>query len=190
MLGGVLWAFWYVGVPIFGERYEGYEAYNRLMPIVLLLLMAGLSGFHAAQRGGYGGRAGFIASFVGLALMVVGNVAEFWLFTTQAYAEANGRQASWGLFLLGMLCLAAGSVLFGVATMRAEVLPRLGGLLAALWLPVGILGSILSAVTGFLASDLAFSLGSSATLGAAWVVLGHAVWSGEGRATRRSARVR
>jgi hypothetical protein len=54
--------------------------------------LARLSGFHAAQAGAYGGRgrAGFIVSFVGLAFMVAGNVAGFWLFTTQAYAEANG----------------------------------------------------------------------------------------------------
>ncbi|MBA2617572.1 MAG: hypothetical protein H0U91_05310 [Rubrobacter sp.] len=192
MLGGALWALWYVGVPLFGERYESYETYNRLMPIVLLLLMAGLAGFHAAQRGAYGrqGRIGVVASSVGLALMVVGNAAEFWLFTTQAYAEANGRQASWVVFLLGMLLLAIGSALFGVATIRAGVLPRLGGLLMVVWLLVGILSSILSAVTGVLATDLAFSLGSAGTLGAAWVVMGYAVWSGRGRATHRPARVR
>jgi len=192
MFGGALWALWYVGVPLFGERYESYETYNRLMPIVLLLLMAGMVGFHAAQRGAYGGRgrAGFVASFVGLALMVVGNASEFWLFTMQAYAEANGRQASWGVFLLGMLLLAIGSVLFGIATMRAGALPRLGGLLVVVWLPVGILSSILSAVTGVLPTDLAFSLGSAVTLGAGWMVLGYAVWSGRGRPTQRPVRVK
>ena len=192
MFGGALWALWYVGVPLVGERYESYETYNRLMPVVLLLLMAGLACYHAAQRGLYGrpGTVGFIACFVGLVLMVVGNVAEFWLFTTQAYAEANGRQASWGVFLLGMLLLAIGSALFGVATMRARVLPRLGGLLLVVWLPAGILSSIFSAITGLLPTDLAFSLGSAGTLGAAWVVLGYAMWSGRARATKRPARVR
>lgn len=68
------------------------------------------------------------------------------------------------------------------------MLPRLGGLLAAIWLPIGVLGGILSAVTGLLAADSAFSPGSSGTLGAAWVMVGYAVWSGGGRATQRSAR--
>lgn len=87
-----------------------------------------------------------------------------------------------------MLFLVVGSVLFGVATLRAGMLPRLGGLLAAIWLPIGVLGGILSAVTGLLAADSAFSPGSSGTLGAAWVMVGYAVWSDGGRATQRSAR--
>ena len=87
-----------------------------------------------------------------------------------------------------MLFLVVGSVLFGVATLRAGMLPRLGGLLAAIWLPIGVLGGILSAVTGLLAADSSFSPGSSGTLGAAWVTVGYAVWSDGGRATQRSAR--
>ncbi len=66
----------------------------------------------------------------------------------------------------------------------------MGGLLLVVWLPIGVLSSILSAITGLLPTDLAFSLGSAGTLGAAWVVLGYAVWSGRGRVTQRPVRIR
>ncbi len=188
-LGGTLWALWYVGVYFVGERYETYEAYNRLMPVVLLLLLAGLAGAHAAQGRAHGrsGRTGFVLASVGLVAMIAGNAAEFWLFTTQPYAEANGRQASWALFLVGMLLLAVGSVLFGVATARASILPRLGALLLVVWLPAGILCAVLLGATGLLPGDLAFSLGSAAILGTGWIVLGLALWSGRGEPARRPA---
>ncbi len=53
VLGGVLWALWYVGVyttELVVPRYDGYEAYNRLMPFVLVLLLAGLTGAYAQLR--------------------------------------------------------------------------------------------------------------------------------------------
>ena len=192
ILGGTLWALWYVGVYFVGERYENYEAYNRLMPVVLLLLLAGLAGADAAQARAHGrmGRTGFVVASVGLVAMIAGNAAEFWLFTTQPYAEVNGRQVSFAIFGLGMLVLAAGSALFGVATARAGILPRSGALLLVVWLPAGILCAVLLGATGLLPGDLAFSLGSAATLGTGWIVLGLALWSDKGESTQRPARVR
>ena len=107
MVGGVLWALWTVGfnfVDYHGElgtpAYERYEAYNRLLPLVLLPVMVGFLGLHAAQRRSYGwlGRAGFVAALIGLSLAVGGSVGEFWVFTRQPYGEANGRDASWTVY--------------------------------------------------------------------------------------------
>jgi hypothetical protein len=132
MVGGVLWALWTVGFNFvgYGEpgtlAYERYEAYNRLLPLALLLVMVGFLGLHAAQRRSYGhlGRVGFLTALVGLALVVAGSVGEFWVFTMQPYGEANGRDASWTIYLLGHLVLAIGSVLLGIAGVRAKVLAR------------------------------------------------------------------
>ena len=76
VLGGTLWALWYVGAALVGG--EGYQAYNRLMPLVLALLAVGMLAFHAAQEGshGPGGIAGLVVALVGLAVMIAGNVAE------------------------------------------------------------------------------------------------------------------
>ena len=70
------------------------------------------------------GKAGFATVLIGLALVISGSVGEFWVFTAQPYGEPNGRDASWIIYLLGHLGLAVDCVLFGVATVRAKVLPR------------------------------------------------------------------
>ncbi len=130
MLGGVLWALW-AGVEQsvgWGQpgsaAYERYELINRLLSLTILLVVVGLFGLHAVLRRSYGwlGTMGFVTLLVGFALMVAGSVGEFWVFSAQSY-DALGRTASWALFLLGHLVLAIGTVLFGIATARAKVLP-------------------------------------------------------------------
>lgn len=181
MVGGVLWALWTVGFNFVGYgapgtlAYERYEAYNRLLPLVLLLVMAGFLGLHAAQRRSYGrlGRAGFVTALVGLALAGAGSVGEFWVFTNQPYGQANGRNASWAIYGLGHLILAVGSVLFGIASVRAKVLARKAARLFA------VLGGF--AVVPFFGA-LIFAIPFT------W--LGYTLWSGKVEPVGRSQRVR
>src|SRR5918997_5664362 len=131
MLGGVLWPLWVVVEQSVGwgepgsAAYQRYELINRLLPLAILPVVVGLVGLHVVLRRSYGwlGTAGFVAILVGFALMLVGSVGEFWMFTEQGYALPNLRDASWTLFLLGHPILAIGTVLFGIATARAKVLP-------------------------------------------------------------------
>ena len=60
-----------------------------------------LIGLHVVQRRRYGrlGVAGFATVHVGYMLIIAGSVGEFWIFSEQAYALPNGRNASWALFL-------------------------------------------------------------------------------------------
>ena len=181
MVGGVLWSLWTLGFNFvgYGEpgtlAYERYEAYNRLLPLVLLAVMVGFIGLHAAQRRSYGllGRAGFVTALLGLALAVTGSVGEFWVFTMQPYGEANGRDASWMIYGLGHLVLAVGSVLFGVATVRARVLP---GKTARLF---AVLGGL--AVVPFFGA-LIFAIPFT------W--LGYTLWLGRGELLRQTQRAR
>ena len=179
--GGVLWALWTVGFNFvgYGEpgtlAYERYEAYNRLLPLALLPVMVGFLGLHAAQRRSYGwlGRAGFVTALIGLSLVVAGSVGEFWVFTMQPYGEANGRDASWTIYLLGHLVLAIGSVLFGIATVRAKVLAHKAAKLFA------VLGAaVVLPFFGALIFAIPFT----------W--LGYSLWSGRDEATRQTSRVR
>ncbi len=181
MVGGVLWALWTVGFNFVGygepgtPAYERYEAYNRVLPLALLPVVAGFLGLHAAQRRSYGwlGRAGLVTALVGLALAICGSVGEFWVFTTQPYGESNGRATSWAIYLLGHLVLAIGSVLFGIATVRARVLARKPAMTFA------VLGGF--AVLPFFGA-LVFAIPF------AW--LGYALWSGKGEPVRQPQRVR
>ncbi len=181
MVGGVLWALWTVGFNSVGygepgtPAYERYEAYNRLLPLALLPLMVGFLGLHAVQRRSYGwlGKAGFVAALVRLALGVAGSVGEFWVFTTQPYGEANGRDASWMIYLVGHLVLAIGSVLFGIAAVRAKVLARKPAVMFA------VLGGF--AVMPFFGA-LIFAIPFT------W--LGYTLWSGKVEPVRHPQRVR
>lgn len=180
--GGVLWALWNAGLEFvvgWGEppspAYERYEAYNKVMPVILPLLVAGLLGFHAAQKGGHGWlrRAGLIIALIGFTLLLVGNVAEFWVFNTQPYGEANGRANSWTLYLLGVFTLSIGSVLFGIATLRAKILPHRAAVLFTV-------GSA-AAVVPFIGMLL---------FGAGWAWLGYALWSKKDVSVQRPSCVR
>lgn len=131
MLGGVLWPLWFVihlsvgsGEPG-SPAYERYELINRLLPLALLPVVVGFIGLHAAQRRSYWrlGTVGFATVLIGFMVIIAGSVGEFWLFSDQPYMRPNGRQASFNLFLLGHLPLAIGTVLFGIATVRAKVFP-------------------------------------------------------------------
>lgn len=181
MVGGILWALWTVGFNFVGYgqpgtlAYERYEAYNRLLPLALLPIVVGFLGLHAAQRRSYGrlGSAGFITALVGVTLVVAGSMGEFWVFTMQPYGEANGRDASWTIYLLGHLVLAIGSVLFGIATVRAKVLARRPSMTFAL------LGGLAGApFFGALIFAIPFT----------W--LGYILWSGKGEPVRQPQRVR
>ena len=135
---------------------------------MLLPVMVGFLGLHAAQRSSYGwlGRAGFVAALIGLALAVAGSVGEFWVFTTQPY-KSNGRDAAWTMYLLGYLVLAIGSVLFGIATVRAKVVVRKA---AKLFVVPG--GFAIVPFFGALIFAIPFT----------W--LGYTLWSGKGEPVR------
>ena len=181
MVCGALWALWYVGAYFVGwapTSKPEYETYNRLMTIVLLLLLVGLAGAHTLQRSinGWLGTIGFVLASLGLVVMIAGNVTEFWAFTEEAYGSDSLRNFGWMGFGLGQLTPYIGSVLFGVATLRARMLPRLGALLLLVWFPAGMMMSGLLQLAS-VPEALAFS-GLTGLCGLGWIILGYALWSG------------
>ncbi len=116
MVGGALWALWYVGASLVGG--ENYQTYNRLMPAVLLLLAVSLLALHAAQKQSNEplGRWGLVVALVGLVVMIGGNVAEFWAFNEEAYGPNSLRNSAWMVFGLGTFAFYVGTVLFGIGT--------------------------------------------------------------------------
>jgi hypothetical protein len=183
MLGSMLWVLWTVGqLQGFGGwgvpgsvAYDSYEFYTRLLPFVLLPVVVGFVGLNAVQKGSYGGWgiAGFLTVLVGFLLVIAGSVGEFWFFSDQPYGMPNGRNASWTLFLLGHPVLGLGTLLFGIATMRAKVFP---GDVAALFT---ILGTCV--IVPFLGA-FAFAL--------PFVWMGYLLWSGKYEKGQQPSRVR
>ncbi len=132
--------------------------------VAMLLVLAGMVGFHALQQGHYGdlGWAGFytivvgiLAQILGLVLLLSGSMALLWLVP------------------VATLAVLIGFVLYGVATLRARVLPR--------WCGVALI----------VAFPAAIASGTYAYfwLGLVWLALGYLLWRKRSTATERSSRV-
>ncbi len=131
MLGGLVWIIFNVyalsqgGTP--ARPGPGFVAFY---VAALLFSNAGLLGFHALQQDSYG-RLGRVALYTVLgssALLIVG--ALIFLFTIPAVFGVTN--------IIGLLGVLVGFVLYGVATLRARVLPIWCGVLFIAFLPVSI----------------------------------------------------
>ena len=80
ILGGVVWIAVRVLILLQPPPFS-YDAYNRMFAAPLLLLLVGLLGLSVRRAGGRGrlARTGIVAALAGCALLIAGNVAEFWL---------------------------------------------------------------------------------------------------------------
>jgi hypothetical protein len=137
-----------------------------LLAVALLLTAAGLAGLHTMQRGHYGllGQAGFYLALVAIAGRILGIVV-----------YAAGSSALEGISFPATAGMLVGFVLYGVATLRAGVLPRWYGLVLIVSMPVSLL------VPTYYGTVL---------FGLFLVVLGFALWSRRGAATEQPSRVR
>jgi len=186
VLGGLLWT---ALVPAITLTYPGrsgwedtqtllwlaWEDYNRLLPPVLLLILVGLAGLRGRYAGRCGrlGRAGFAVALVGLALMLAGNVVEFWIAGGIREQMTALDLAGWIGYSLGYLLLTVGLVLVGGAWLRVRAFARWNALplaMGALVLPLFVTVTSGNAAGAVLA--VPFGLG--------WVALGYAL----GRDTR------
>ena len=188
MLGGLLWALFPLATILVSIKDTQPGSLAHLAAVVvywlmavlpLLLLLVGLAGLGALHGGAYGrlGNIGFLLSFLALALMFLGNAVEVASLTFSGSESSVGHS----MFLIGFLVLLVGSVLLGIALVRARRDPssRLGGLLLVGALPLGIL---LAVVLGSIAprTDLGFWAAITVPYGVAWLMLGHALMLARG----------
>jgi hypothetical protein len=138
-----------------------------LLIVALLLTAAGLVGLHALQGARYGffGRAGFYVALVALLARALG--AGVYL--------AGSSALQWISYPWGTVAMLVGFVAYGVATVRAGVLPLWYGLALALSVPI----------------SLPLAAYGTMLFGLVMGVLGYALWSRKDAATGRpSPRVR
>ena len=160
ILAGVVWlASGLVDMTFLrGQEYEvpGFIFLVEAMYIVALAsTLGGLVGLHTRQATRYGqlGKAGFLAAFVGSALLLLGLVLTFLVRDS-----ALERVLADPVLGLGLLCTFVGFVLLGVATMMLGVLPQWCGLLLIVCLPIAI-------ILG--------DYGGGIALGLVWLALGY-----------------
>jgi hypothetical protein len=132
--------------------------------VAMLLMLAGMMGFHALQQGNYGrlGWVGFYAVVVGVLALVLGLVLLL-----------SGSTALLWLLPVATLVVLVGFALYGVATLQARVVPR--------WCGVALI----------VAFPAAIALGTYAYfwLGLVWLALGYVLWRQSSTTTERSSRV-
>jgi len=144
--------------------------------VVLALLVLGAAGVYARQKSFLGkvGKAGFFLTLVGFGLSVVGGL------TIIAVGLAVSDEATLGILdvvthPLAMLLYAMGSLIFGIATFRAGVLPRGAALLVALG-PIWLFAMMMSGLVGP-DRPLVLPLVPWAATALGWMWLGYALLS-------------
>ena len=146
ILGGLLWLILALFRPDWGPpgtaQYGSYELWNRLWTPALLGMGIGFSGLFRLLRVAHPRRArgSFLSLLGGCALMVLGNVGEFWIFTDQPY-EGEGsliRLVSWLAYLGGALLMLSALALIGVTLWRSAHLPHWLLLLFIIALPISV----------------------------------------------------
>lgn len=146
---------------------------NALWILLLALISLGLVGAYArqAEQAGTLGLIGFLAAFIGTAMMsgAIWSAAFIAPWLAEAAPELVGAEPSGVVvagFLLTVVLFGLGWLLFGLASLQARVLPR--GVAVLL-----MIGAVLGSVLEFL--ELPFS-GVVISAAVAW--MGYAVWTG------------
>jgi hypothetical protein len=146
-----------------------------------LLVLLGLPGLHAAQRGGMGrlGLVGFLAAFAGTYLIAVTGNFGFLapVLAKEAPAVLDSMSQYWPVVIINGLAAVLfmiGYVLFGVAMIRTATLPRWAGILVAVGAPAHLLGLGISLLVSTAAWPVAILGSVSLGLGLGWS--GYRMW--------------
>lgn len=178
MLGSLLWTVgWILALTAGGGTSAERGWRTLLVNPALVLFLAALVGFHARQAGRSGllGKTGVAVCLFGTAIMLLGNVVEFWVSEYVWGSQGPG----WVMMGVGLMLLPVGFIVLGIGTRRARVftgwrhaVPLGFGLGLALILIL----LILAIWTG---SRHGYGILLSAIFGIAlgWTALGYALWS-------------
>jgi hypothetical protein len=128
-----------------------------LYGVALVGMLGGLVGLHTRQASRYGrlGSVGFVASFLGVSLLLVGLALSF------LYGRVLEQTLGLPMLGLGFLGMLVGFVLLGAATLRLGVLPR--------WCALLLIACPLLATT-------LGDYGGALALGLTWLSLGGTLW--------------
>ena len=139
--------------------YARYELLNRITAVSLLLMLAGWVGLALLWRKEDGYWRLWLP-ILGSILTLIGNASEFWLFSDLPYDGFNMRGVAWTTFLVGLLLLAIGATITGLALRRNQLWPDWLSMLLMAALPLTVIVSMVSPFMGpaVLASALGWVL--------------------------------
>jgi hypothetical protein len=158
-------------------------AAHMVYTLAWLLVLLGLPGLYAAQRGGMGrlGLAGFLSAFAGTYLIAVtgnfGFLAPVLARQSPAVLDSISQYSPVVIVNgLAAILFMIGYVLFGIAVIRVPTLPRWPGVLVAVGAPAHLIGFGVSQLVSTAGWSIAI-LGS-VSLGAGLAGSGHRLWRG------------
>lgn len=126
------------------SAYDRYELYNRLLMPLLLLQLTGMIGvYRALVTANRIVKTCVMLISVSLGLMIIGNIAEFWVFTDVPYDAGsfwNARNLSWFTYLFGWLLLLIWLLVLGIVWWRSRFMAWWMALILCLTLPFTFLG--------------------------------------------------
>jgi len=169
--GGLAWAalpvLWFVTGA--GASVLGHGALDALAPATFALALAGVAGYRARAADAWGlpTTAGFGAFAGGLVTGLAGSVAYL----------AGGLLAGWTLSVWGSVLALVGATVFGAGLLVDGARPRVGAVLLAATLPVGVPASLALAVSGVVGDEAIVPVGPGVLLGLGVVALGRWVWT-------------
>jgi hypothetical protein len=159
----------------FAPPHEVYTTFGKILVLVVLGFLSGVLALHSRQ----GARAGRLEKW-GFRVLLLGSV----LGTLGVFGEYYTPYLDFSFLAFsapGILLLMFGSLLFGIGTLRAGMVPRLGAWLLTLGGFPGIV--LMTVLVGHLSGGLLL-------LDFAWVVLGSALWTQRVAPAVSSPRVR
>jgi hypothetical protein len=181
--GGILWILvWFLFMNTHGWTQDNEQRYllsltwydwNKLIPVSLLFLAGGISGFHSrqAQPTGRIGRVGFGLTVFGLVAAAVSTAAAYWFIPFGAYDPAPLRNLGELSAFFSMAVATVGLILSGIHHLIARTLGRWSFLplvpaalafTALPWLHMTSLGCLFG--IGWIPLGLALCFGSNRSL--------------------------
>src|SRR5438093_12316820 len=120
MIGGAMWTASWILVSfteggtraVLGLSERGWR--TLLLSPAMLFFLAGLVGFHRKQRERSGklGKIGFVVGLLGVVAMLLGNIAEFWVFEL----FYGTQQRDWAWMGVGFMLLRVSPTLLTIGT--------------------------------------------------------------------------
>lgn len=166
MVGGVLLLIYAIPDLIAPETFSGTGGiavlYGVFMIVLLGLLVVGLIGLHnwVRDQTGWLERIGYYVSLVGFGVAILSAI--------HLYGLSGGDAPTFITLILGFFTFIIGSALIGIASWRADVLPR-GGAALFILAPLGIPLVFVLAETTIGTPFVAIT----APYGAAWAIVGY-----------------
>jgi hypothetical protein len=118
--GGVLWATGFVGGNVDSRNVAAWFVVATAGSLAILLALIGLSAFQARKHPRLAWAA-FVFPAAGTLVSIVGMAGMVWRPSDLPMVLGL---APWEIWILGLLALVVGSILFAVATLQAEVLSK------------------------------------------------------------------